>query len=142
VVAEEIEARTPGGSPAGWVEFRGLVESVSASALEVRVSCETPTLVVAGRTVKTDGTTRFKWSDGEALSPGDIVAGDRATVGGWSKNGYVLADRGDRRASLTAFARARLPSSGGCFAPPRRRSASRACSRVYSRASPRGDARR
>ena len=93
VVAEEIEARTPGGSQPGWVEFRGAVESVSASALDVRAACETPTLVVAGRTVKTDGTTRFKWSDGTALSPGEIRAGDKASVAGWSKDGYVLAEK-------------------------------------------------
>jgi hypothetical protein len=92
VVAEEIEARTPGG-PTGWVEFRGTVESVSASALDVYHSCETPTLVIAGRKVKTDGTTRFKWSDGTALSPSDIQAGDKANVAGWSKDGYVLAER-------------------------------------------------
>ncbi len=90
VVAEEIEARTPGYRP-GWVEFRGHVESVSASALDVRGSCETPTFVVAGREVKTDAATRFKWSDGTALSPGEIQVGDRAFVAGWKKDGYVLA---------------------------------------------------
>ncbi|HSD66038.1 MAG TPA: DUF5666 domain-containing protein, partial [Vicinamibacteria bacterium] len=93
VVAEEIEARTPGANPTGWVEFRGKVESVSASALDVRGSCETPTLVVAGHEVRTDGTTRFKWSDGAALSPGEIQVGDRALVAGWSKDGYVLAEK-------------------------------------------------
>jgi hypothetical protein len=92
VVAEEIEARTPGGGD-GWVEFRGRVESVSASAHDVGASCETPTLVVAGHRVKTDATTRFKWSDGTALSPGEIQAGDRAYVAGWSKDGYVLAEK-------------------------------------------------
>ncbi len=91
VVAEEIEARTPGRSPGAWVEFRGPVESVSVSALDVHDNCETPTLVVAGRKVKTDGATRFKWSDGTALSPGEIRVGDRAAVAGWRKNGYVLA---------------------------------------------------
>jgi hypothetical protein len=91
VVAEEIEARTPGVSPGVWVEFRGLVGSVSASALDVSVSCETLTLVVAGRKVKTDGETRFKWSDGTPLSPGEIQVGDRASVAGWKKDGYVLA---------------------------------------------------
>jgi hypothetical protein len=93
VVAEEIEARTPGGNPGGWVEFRGLVESVSASALDVGGRCETPTLVIAGRKVKTDGTTRFKWSDGAALSPGEIQVGDRAHVTGWNKDAYVLAEK-------------------------------------------------
>ncbi len=67
------------------------MESVSASALDVHGSCETPTLVVAGREVRTDGSTKFKWSDGAALSPGDIQAGDKAYVEGWTKNGYVLA---------------------------------------------------
>ena len=91
VVAEEIEARTPGANPTGWVTFKGKVESVSASALDVRGSCETPTFVIAGREVRTDGSTKFKWSDGTALSPGDVQAGDKAYVEGWSKNGYVLA---------------------------------------------------
>jgi hypothetical protein len=93
VVAEEIEARTPGAGSTGWVEFKGTVESVSASSRDVHHSCETPTLVVAGRTVKTDGTTRFKRSDGSALSPGDIQAGDKAFVAGWAKDGYVLAEK-------------------------------------------------
>ena len=92
VVAEEIEARTPGGT-GGWVEFRGLVESVSASALDVGARCETPALVIAGHTVKTDATTRFKWSDGAALSPGEIQVGDRAYVTGWNKGAYILAER-------------------------------------------------
>jgi hypothetical protein len=94
VVAEEIEARTPGAKPTGWVEFRGLVESVSASALDVHANpYASPTFVVAGRKVKTDGATRFKWSDGTALSPGDIRVGDRASVAGWTKDGYVLAEK-------------------------------------------------
>jgi hypothetical protein len=92
VVAEEIEARTPGGGE-GWVEFRGRVESVSANALDAGARCETPTLVIGGRTVKSDDSTRFKWSDGAALSPGEIQVGDRAYVKGWSKDGYVLADK-------------------------------------------------
>lgn len=91
VLAEEIEARTSGGSAGVWVQFKGTVDSVSASALDVSLRCETLTLVVAGRKVKTDGTTKFKWSDGTALSPGEILAGDRASVAGWKKNGYVLA---------------------------------------------------
>ena len=94
VVAEEIEARTPGGGTAKWVEFRGAVQSVvTTSALDVGASCETLTLVVAGQKVKTDGTTKFKWSDGSALSPADIKVGDKATVAGWKKDGYVLAER-------------------------------------------------
>ena len=71
--------------------FKGKVESVSASALDVRGSCETPTFVIAGHEVRTNGSTRFKWSDGTALAPGDIQIGDKAYVEGWSKRGYVLA---------------------------------------------------
>jgi hypothetical protein len=94
VVAEEIEARTPGaGGPGSWVEFRGVVEGVSASALDVRGSCEANTFVVSGHTVKTDGTTRFKWSDGTALSASEIVVGDHAQVAGWSKGDYILAEK-------------------------------------------------
>jgi len=93
VVAEEIEARTPGAYPKGWVTFKGKVESVSASALDVRGSCETPTFVIAGHEVRTDGSTKFSWSDGSALSPGDVKVGDKAYVEGWSKNGYILATK-------------------------------------------------
>jgi len=94
VVAEEIEARTPGaGGPGAWVEFRGIVQGVSASAQDVRGSCEANTFVVAGHTVKTDGTTRFKWSDGTALSASEIVVGDHAQVAGWSKGDYILAEK-------------------------------------------------
>ena len=51
-----------------------------------------PTLSVAGRTVKTDGSTRFKWSDGTSLDPYAIVTGDQAQIEGWSQpEGYVLA---------------------------------------------------
>jgi hypothetical protein len=94
VVAEEIEARTPGGGTGTWVEFRGAVQSVvTTSALDLGASCETLDLVVAGQKVKTDGTTKFKWSDGSALSPADIKVGDKATVAGWKKDGYVLAEK-------------------------------------------------
>ncbi len=92
VVAEEIEARTPGGT-GGKVEFKGRVESVAASALDVHVDCETPTFVIAGHEVRTSGTTQFKWSDGAALSPGEIQVGDRARVVGWAKSAYVLAEK-------------------------------------------------
>jgi hypothetical protein len=92
VVAEEIEARTPGGT-GGQVDFRGIVEGISASAADVHVSCEAPTLVVSGHEVRTNGTTRFKWSDGAALSPGDIRVGDRALVVGWNKGTHILAEK-------------------------------------------------
>jgi hypothetical protein len=78
-----------------WVTFKGLVESVAFDALDVHGNpYVTPVLVVAGRKVKTDGSTVFKWSDGTALDPKAIQAGDQAYVEGWSKpEGYVLATK-------------------------------------------------
>ena len=53
-----------------------------------------PTLVVAGRTVKTSSGTKFKWSDGTVLNPGDIRVGDKANVEGWKQsNGVVDAEK-------------------------------------------------
>jgi hypothetical protein len=92
VVAEEIEARTPGGT-GPRVEFRGVVESITDPAADVHVSCTTPTLVVAGHEVRTDGTTRFKWSDGSAIAPGEIQVGDHALVVGLNKGSYILAEK-------------------------------------------------
>ncbi len=51
------------------VSFKGRVDSVSP-------------LFVAGTKVRTDGATRFKWSDGTPLDPGQIVVGDQAYVEG------------------------------------------------------------
>jgi hypothetical protein len=96
LVAEEIKALSKGsGSGDTWVTFRGRVDSVSSSALDVHGNpYASPTFVVAGRRVKTDGSTRFKWSDGTALEPGAIRAGDQAYVEGWTKpEGHVLASK-------------------------------------------------
>jgi hypothetical protein len=98
VAADEIEAGTfyqPDQEQR--VGFRGVVESVAfpsvAAASDVGASCH-PTLVVAGRTVTTDGGTRFKWSDGSGLDPSQIVVGDRARVEGWLKpDGHVAATK-------------------------------------------------
>jgi hypothetical protein len=49
--------------------FKGRVDSVSP-------------LRVAGVRVRTDGGTRFKWSDGTALDPSQVVVGDQAYVEG------------------------------------------------------------
>jgi hypothetical protein len=83
------------GTGGTWVTFKGRVESVSAldAAGGVRVSCNL-TMKVAGRSVRTDGSTVFKWSDGSGLDPYSIVTGDQAYVEGWSKpEGYVLATK-------------------------------------------------
>jgi hypothetical protein len=97
VLAEEIAALTagPGSTGETWVSFRGKVESVAAldAAPGVRGSCVLR-MKVAGRDVKTNASTVFRWSDGSDLDPYAIVSGDRAYVEGWSKpEGYVLATR-------------------------------------------------
>jgi hypothetical protein len=98
VAAEEIVALTSGTAPGGdtWVSFKGTVQSVvfdAFDALDVHQDC-IPVLVVSGRKVKTDGSTKLKWSDGTALDPGQIAVGDHAYVEGWSKaQGYVAATK-------------------------------------------------
>ena len=50
--------------------------------------------MVAGRKVKTDSGTRFRWSDGSALDPAQIKVGDHAYIEGWDKpQGYVQASK-------------------------------------------------
>jgi hypothetical protein len=83
------------GSGATWVTFKGRVDSVVAldAAADLHGSCVLK-LTVAGRSVETDGSTVFRWSDGSALDPYAIVSGDKAYVEGWSKpEGYVLASK-------------------------------------------------
>lgn len=63
------------------VSFKGHVDSVSP-------------LFVAGVKVRTDGGTRFKWSDGTPLDPAQIRVGDQAYVEGTKQgDGSVLASR-------------------------------------------------
>jgi hypothetical protein len=97
VLADEIETGTfyqPGREQR--VSFRGVVQSVAfpavAAASDVQASCY-PTLVVSGRTVKTDGGTGFRWSNGSGLDPSQIAVGDEASVEGWLKPGYVAATK-------------------------------------------------
>ncbi len=94
VRAAKIVVEGAGSGPT-WVTFKGRVESVAFDALDVHGNpYVTPTLTVAGRKVKTDGSTAFKWSDGTALDPKAIQTGDQARVEGWSKpEGYVLATK-------------------------------------------------
>jgi hypothetical protein len=82
------------GSASGWVSFKGRVESVVAldAAAGVHLSCVLK-MKVAGRSVQTDGSTSFTWSDGSSIDPYAIVAGDQARIEGWSQpEGYVLAE--------------------------------------------------
>jgi hypothetical protein len=96
VLAEEIAALTTGSdSKKTWSAFSGLVESVEGKSFlpnPTPTSC--PTLYVAGRKVKTDTATQFKWSDGTSLDASQIRAGDYASVEGWKlPEGYVQATR-------------------------------------------------
>jgi hypothetical protein len=88
----QVEGTSPAGS---FTSFRGRVESISASALDVTGSPHvTRTFVIAGRKVKTDGSTTTKWSDGSWLDTASVVVGDTASVEGWNKpEGYVLATK-------------------------------------------------
>jgi hypothetical protein len=96
IVAEEIEALDAHGKEKKWVRFGGKVQSIGFRALDVHgnPNVSYPTLVVAGRTVKTSSGTKFKWSDGTVLNPGDIRVGDKANVEGWKQsNGVVDAEK-------------------------------------------------
>jgi len=92
VVAEEIEAQTEDASTGDKrVSFRGRVDSVDLQIFDVQTLC-TPVLVVKGVKVKTNESTKFRWSDGTGLDPTQIQVGDQASVDGWAKpGGYVLA---------------------------------------------------
>jgi hypothetical protein len=95
VVAEEIAALTSGPGGETWVSFTGVVESVGASALDLHANPNpgsNPTFVVKGITVRTDGETKVKRSDGSAMSASEIKAGQTAAVEGWKKtDGSVRA---------------------------------------------------
>jgi hypothetical protein len=98
IVAEEIEAVDARGNDQPkkkFVRFKGKVQSIGFRALDVHANPNSshPTLVVAGRTVKTSSGTKFKWSDKTGLNPGDIRVGDKAYVEGWQKNGVVDAKK-------------------------------------------------
>jgi hypothetical protein len=92
LMAEEIQALSSGQKT--WVTFHGTVQSVGFRALDLHANPNNttyhPTLIVSGTTVKTDGATRFKWSDGTVLNPGDIKVGDKAYVEGWKKSGGAV----------------------------------------------------
>lgn len=96
VLAEEIAALTTGPGTTGetWVTFTGKVESVASASLDVHGSPNPgPTaLVVKGITVRTDGQTKVRRSDGSLMSVGEIKVGQTATVEGWKKaDGSVRA---------------------------------------------------
>ena len=94
ILAEEIQALTAGEET--WFTVSGTVQSVGFRALDLNANPNNPSpshypkLVVAGWTVKTNGGTRFKWSDGTVLNPGDIKVGDKAYVEGWKKSASTV----------------------------------------------------
>jgi hypothetical protein len=93
--AKIVVEGTGSGSGETWVTFKGRVDSVVAldAAADLRQSCYLK-MTVGGRKVEADGSTVYKWSDGTALDPYAIVAGDQAYVEGWKKpEGYVLATK-------------------------------------------------
>jgi hypothetical protein len=80
VVAYEIVGDGPRFKGSA-TSFKGVVDSTSP-------------LRVGGIRVRTDGATRFKWSDATALDPSQIVAGDKAYVEGQTQaDGSVLATK-------------------------------------------------
>jgi hypothetical protein len=92
IVAEEIKALSS-ASQDEFTAFKGTVQSVGFSALDVNANPNGsfPTLVVAGREVRTSGGTKFRWSDGTSLNPHDIKVGDKAYVEGWKKGGGAVS---------------------------------------------------
>jgi hypothetical protein len=94
IVAEEIQALSSGQET--WVTFSGTVQSVGFRALDLHANPNNPSpshypkLMVSGTTVKTDKGTKFKWSDGTVLNPGDIKVGDKAYVEGWKTSGGTV----------------------------------------------------
>lgn len=115
VVAEEIMSLTNDAGET-WFSFKGRVDGVSgssASALdEVHGNPNTgtpntggfyPTLSIAGKTVYTSGSTKFKWSDGSALDPHAIKVGQTAYVEGLRNRDGAL------KASAVV-----VDGSGGC----------------------------
>lgn len=94
VRAREIKAfATGGGSQGDFTTFKGKVQSVGFSALGVHANPNGayPSLVVAGRNVRTSGKTKFKWSDGTSLNPHDIKVGDKAYIEGWKQSGGAVS---------------------------------------------------
>jgi hypothetical protein len=96
VLAEEIAALTtgPGSTGETWVTFTGRVDSIGASSLDVQghPNPGATTLVVKGITVRADGQTKVRRSDGSAMSASEIKVGQTAMVEGWKKaDGSVRA---------------------------------------------------
>jgi hypothetical protein len=69
---------------------RSTVDVLGVTRLTDAVVGSYPTLIVAGRHVRTNKGTKFKWSDGSSLNPKDIKVGDKAYVEGWKKPGGAV----------------------------------------------------
>lgn len=103
VVADEIMSVTNAAGET-WFSFKGRVDGVSGSGARAlddvhgspNVGSPTggffPTLSIAGKTVYTSGSTKFKWSDGGTLDPREIKVGHTAYVEGYrNKDGALKA---------------------------------------------------
>jgi len=115
VVADEIMSLTNDAGDT-WFSFKGRVDGVSGSDArtlgEVHGDPNTgtpntggfyPTLSIAGKTVYTASSTKFKWSDGSTLDPHAIKVGQTAYVEGLRNRDGAL------KASAVV-----VDGSGGC----------------------------
>ncbi len=98
VVADEIVSVTNDAGET-WFSFKGRVDGVSGSGARALDDVHgspnagySPTLSIAGKTVYTSGSTKFKWSDGGTLDPREIEVGQTAYVEGYrNKDGALKA---------------------------------------------------
>jgi len=87
-----------------WFSFKGRVDGVSGSGTRALDDVHGspnggspspafyPTLSIAGKTVYTSGSTKFKWSEGGTLDPREIKVGQTAYVEGYrNKDGALKA---------------------------------------------------
>ena len=98
LVADEIVSVTNDAGET-WFSFKGRVDGVSGSGARALDDVHgspnagySPTLSIAGKTVYTSGSTKFKWSDGGTLDPREIKVGQTAYVEGYrNKDGALKA---------------------------------------------------
>ena len=98
LVADEIVSVTNDAGET-WFSFKGRVDGVSGSGARALDDVHgspnagySPTLSIAGKTVYTSGSTKFKWSDGGTLDPREIEVGQTAYVEGYrNKDGALKA---------------------------------------------------
>jgi hypothetical protein len=98
VVADEIMSVTNDAGET-WFSFKGRVDGISGSTARALDDVHgspnagySPTLSIAGKTVYTSGSTKFKWLDGGTLDPRELKVGQTAYVEGYrNKDGALKA---------------------------------------------------